>query len=103
MFFFLRVVPLGVDTFDSCFPTRMGRHGTILTRNGRIKVRKASNRECYKPADPEWGLQDVTLAYLHYLSREDMPLAGSFMTLHNIKFMNDYMAHLRKLILNNEL
>jgi len=27
-----RAVPLGVDTFDSCFPTRNARHGSVLYR-----------------------------------------------------------------------
>jgi len=25
-------VPMGIDTFDSCYPTRVGRHGTIFTK-----------------------------------------------------------------------
>jgi queuine tRNA-ribosyltransferase len=31
---------LGVDTFDSCFPTRIARHGTILTPQGHLYIRK---------------------------------------------------------------
>ena len=34
----LAAVPLGVDTFDSCFPTRLARHGTLLTKNGKLHV-----------------------------------------------------------------
>ena len=30
----MAAAPLGVDTFDSCFPTRVARHGTLLTREG---------------------------------------------------------------------
>ena len=32
------VVPLGVDTLDSCNPTRLGRHGSLLTRDGPIRI-----------------------------------------------------------------
>ena len=28
----------GADTFDSCFPTRVGRHGTLLTRDGNLHI-----------------------------------------------------------------
>jgi len=98
-----RAVPLGVDTFDSCFPTRMGRHGTMLTQNGPLKIRKSSNRNNYKPPDEKFGLQNVSVAYLHYLSKEHLPLAGSLMTLHNIKYMNDFMSFLRRKILRNEI
>ena len=31
---------LGVDTFDSCFPTRIARHGTLLTQDGPVYIRK---------------------------------------------------------------
>mmetsp|Transcript_2213 Transcript_2213/g.6583 ORF Transcript_2213/g.6583 Transcript_2213/m.6583 type:complete len:434 (-) Transcript_2213:121-1422(-) len=98
-----RAVPLGVDTFDSCFPTRMGRHGTILTRKGPLKARKSSNRNVYSPPDPEWGLQNVSLAYMHYLSRQNVEMAGSLITLHNIKFMCDFMADLRNKIKRDEI
>lgn len=27
-------VPLGIDTFDSSYPTKAGRHGTLFTRFG---------------------------------------------------------------------
>lgn len=33
-----RLVPLGCDTFDSCYATRAGRHGTMLTPNGNVRV-----------------------------------------------------------------
>ena len=28
----------GIDTLDSCYPTRVARHGTLLTRQGSIKI-----------------------------------------------------------------
>lgn len=28
----------GCDTFDSCYPTRVGRHGTMLTKDGPLRV-----------------------------------------------------------------
>jgi len=33
-------VPLGIDTLDSCYPTRLGRHGTLLTKEGQIKIKR---------------------------------------------------------------
>jgi queuine tRNA-ribosyltransferase len=46
------VVPLGVDTFDSAFPTRLGRHGTLLTSAGRLTLRKAEHARALRPPDP---------------------------------------------------
>lgn len=32
------LVPLGCDTFDSCYPTRAGRHGTMLSKRGNVRI-----------------------------------------------------------------
>lgn len=32
------LVTYGCDTFDSCYPTRAGRHGTMLTPDGPLRV-----------------------------------------------------------------
>jgi len=34
----LQLVEFGCDTFDSCYPTRVGRHGTMLTNKGPLRV-----------------------------------------------------------------
>ncbi len=33
-----QLVTYGCDTFDSCYPTRVGRHGTMLTKEGPLRV-----------------------------------------------------------------
>lgn len=33
-----KLVTYGADTFDSCYPTRVGRHGSMLTANGPLRV-----------------------------------------------------------------
>ena len=42
-------VALGVDTFDSCYPTRLGRHGTLLTPRGRLKIGQKQYRDMHAP------------------------------------------------------
>lgn len=99
-------VRLGIDTFDSSFPTRMGRHGTLLTRAGRLKVGQARYRDDYGPVDPACdGFVSThhSRAYLHHLWRAREPCVHGLLTLHNIKFMMDYMAELRTKILRDEI
>lgn len=97
-------VPHGVDTFDSCFPTRLGRHGTLLTKRfGRVQIRQAKWRDCFEPPDWEGGLQGHTLAYLHHLYKSHEPMAATLMTLHNLLYMAEFMADLREKILNDEI
>jgi len=92
-------VPYGVDTFDSCWPTRLGRHGTALTRAGQLKIGQSIYREDYRPLDERCdGLvcRRYSRAYLHHLWKAREPLVHSLLTLHNLKFMCDIMAELRE-------
>lgn len=97
-------VPLGVDTFDSCFPTRLGRHGTLLTKRfGRVQIRQTRWKNVFEPPDFEGGLQGHTLAYLHHLFKAYEPMAGSLLSEHNILFMAEYMAQVREAIFNDDI
>lgn len=97
-------VPLGIDTFDSCFPTRLGRHGTILTKRfGRVHIKQGKWKTVFEPPDWEGGLQGHTLAYLHHLYKVHEPMAGTLLTMHNVLFMAEYMESLRNKILQDEI
>ncbi|GAB0496695.1 hypothetical protein MMPV_008009 [Pyropia vietnamensis] len=98
-------VPLGVDTFDSCFPTRLGRHGTLLTQQGRVDVRSGRWRGHHEPLEEPWGVPTArpTMAYLHHLLKAHEPVAATLMTLHNLYFMTNYMKDLRRRILDDEI
>lgn len=97
-------VPLGVDTFDSCYPTRLGRHGTILThRFGAVNIRAGKWKRVFEPPDWDRGLQGHTLAYLHHLYKVHEPMASTLLTLHNILYMADYMRRLREAILEDKV
>ena len=99
-------VSLGVDTYDSCFPTRLGRHGTLLTRGGKLRIGRACHRDEYAPIDEACdGYVSTTYsrAYLHHLWRAREPAVHALCALHNIKFMMDYMAGLRRRIIAGEI
>lgn len=97
-------VPLGIDTFDSCFPTRLGRHGTLLTKRfGRLNIRSGKWKCVYEPPDWEGGLQGHTLAYLHHLFKTHEPMAATLLTMHNILYMAEFMAELRAGILDGRI
>ena len=99
-------VALGVDTFDSCYPTRLGRHGTLLTPQGRLRVNQAQYRDAHRPPP---GLEEAeegeahTLAYLHHLWKANEPLVFTLLALHNIRFMADLCRRLRERILRDEV
>ena len=106
-----RFVQHGVDSFDSCYATRLARHGTLLCRGrpdglSRIKVKQTKHKSDYEP--PDWDLAERTgdhrsLAYLHHLVRANEPTAVTLMTRHNVLFLQRQIGELRAAILNDEI
>jgi len=48
----LEGVKRGVDMFDCVLPTRIARHGTLMTSQGRINIKKNIYKEDFRPLDP---------------------------------------------------
>jgi len=97
----------GIDTFDSCFPTRLARHGTLLTEQGKLHVGNARCATAFN--EPVCATcqcstcKDYDLAYLHHLLKAKEPLLWQLATVHNLQFMNDLMADIRQKIMANEI
>ena len=91
-------VALGVDQFDCVLPTRLGRHGTVLTAAGRLSLRRAAHRDDGGPLDPacvcpvcaRWSR-----AYLRHLLVVDEPVAGRLITQHNLAWILALMDRIR--------
>lgn len=101
-------VPFGIDTFDSCWPTRVARHGTLLSTAGRFSIRGQAHAKDYGPIDPgapelAEATAGTSRAYLHHLFKQREPLYVMLASMHNIAFMNRRMESLREAILNDEL
>ncbi|HSX26225.1 MAG TPA: tRNA guanosine(34) transglycosylase Tgt, partial [Chlamydiales bacterium] len=99
-------IPLGIDTFDSSYPTRAARHGQLLTKEGGLKVEKAENANHFGPIEadcPCWTCRHSTLAYLHHLFKANELTAYTLATIHNLHFMVDLMARYRQAILDDQI
>ena len=99
-------VALGVDTFDSSFPTKLARHGTLLSRAGRLNVKRAAFASDLRPPDQACACATCahhSLAYLHHLERAHEPLLAALAAVHNLHYMSDLMAALRADILEGRL
>jgi len=97
------VVPLGVDTMDSCNPTRVARHGSLLTTAGVVRIGATRYKDDHGPLDPDCPSVDCTRAYLHHLFKQSEPLALTLASLHNIYYMNHMMRDMRERIMRDEL
>ena len=101
-----QVVPLGIDTFDSSYPTRLARHAMALTPKGAIKLTQGKYKSDFAPIFPDCGCptcRRFSRAYLNHLfkAKELTPL--SLVTIHNLHFMAEKMRTLREAILDGVL
>ena len=86
----LEAIALGVDMFDCVLPTRLARHGTILTDGGRLNLRNAAFTRDDGPLDPACHCQVCerwSRGYLRHLLRVREPTAARLLTLHNVGWM----------------
>ena len=94
----LELVSMGVDMFDSVFPTRLARHGVALTWNGKINLRAAKYRKDMRPVDENcscYTCETFTRSYVHHLFSRKETLGQILLTIHNINFMVDFMRKIR--------
>jgi queuine tRNA-ribosyltransferase len=91
----------GTDVFDCVLPTRMARHGSVLTAEGALKIGNATYRADGAPI--EEGCDCVTCqghsrAYLHHLFRVGEAAAWRLLSLHNVRWYARLMERLRAAI-----
>ncbi len=97
----VEVVALGVDMFDCVLPTRLARHGTLLTTKGRLNIRRAEYARDARPIDPLLVGSPVarySRGYLRHLLNVDEPTAGRLLTLHNLWWLLSFVESLRSSI-----
>lgn len=101
-----KLVPLGCDTFDSAYATRVGRHGSMLTDDGLLRINAGTNKSCHRKPIEDcecFTCQNHSLSYLHHLVKAKEPLATTLLSLHNIHYMCSLMSTLREKILKDEI
>jgi queuine tRNA-ribosyltransferase len=97
----MEAVALGVDQFDCVAPTRMARHGSVLTRAGRLNLRNARYATDDGPLDPSCACSTCrrwSRGYLRHLLGVREPTAWRLVTIHNLAFMLGLMAEARSAI-----
>lgn len=120
----------GVDLFDCVLPTRLGRNGTIYTKNGKISITNAKFRNdftaieddcsCYTCTGGNVSNQNVldnsgvrnkstqkdtlrypyTKAYIAHLFHGKEMLAGTLASIHNLYFIVNLVKKIRASILD---
>ena len=99
-------IPLGLDTFDASYPTKAARHGTLLTKNGPIKITKGIYSNRYEPIEPDCTCptcQNHTLAYINHLFKAKELTGLTLASIHNLHFMVQLMKSYRLNILEDRI
>lgn len=101
----IKCISMGVDTFDSVFPTRNARHASIFTWKGPINIENSEYRRDTDPLDSECRCavcRKHPRAYMSHLIRTGERLGQRLASFHNLYFMQELMRHARKAIESGE-
>jgi len=102
----VQAVSRGIDIFDCVIPTRLARHGTVLTSLGRINMRKQMYKRDNSPLDTDcdcYCCQNFEKAYLRHLVHAKELLGHYLLSLHNIRFLIQHMERMREAIIEGRL
>lgn len=99
----LEAVANGVDMMDCVQPSRIGRHGTVFSKYGRLVIKNAKYAEDPRPLDEDcdcYACRNYTRGYIRHLFKADEILGQRLATLHNLHFLIKMMNGAREAILN---
>lgn len=101
----LEAVETGIDMMDCVQPSRIGRHGTVFTKYGRLVVKNATYAEDDRPLDEGcqcYACRNYTRGYIRHLFKADEILGARLATYHNLYFLLKMMKDSRKAIMEGK-
>ncbi len=91
----------GVDMMDSVLPTRLARHGALLTANGRLLIRNAAFAGDGRPIEEDcdcYACRHFSRAYIRHLFKAGEVLGMTLATIHNLRFLSRLVEMVREAI-----
>ena len=102
----LEGVERGVDMFDCVLPTRLGRHGTVYTKDGPLTIRNEKYARDFRPIDSDCDCRvcrQFTRAYIRHLLKTKEILGVRLTTWHNVRFLLRLMEDIREALREDRL
>ncbi len=99
-------VSMGVDMFDCVLPTRLARHGTLLTAGGRLNIKRAEFARDIDPVEagcPCGTCRRYSRGYLRHLFASSDPVAMTLASVHNLSWMHGFVGKMREAIVQGEM
>ena len=97
----VEAVARGVDLFDCVLPTRLARHGTLLTDAGRLNIRRAEFARDRGPIEDGCGCPTCSRyerGYLRHLVSVDEQSAATLCSLHNLWWVLRLVERIRSAV-----
>ena len=91
----------GVDMFDCVLPTRLARHGALITSHGRVIIKNEKYKEDFSKLDDNcdcYCCKFYTKAYLRHLFICDETFGKRLMSIHNVRFLIHLVEQAREAI-----
>lgn len=88
----------GVDIFDCVLPTRLARHHSAFAPEGRLNLMNASFARDERPIDEScdcYACRTFTRAYIRHLIVAKELLAGTLISIHNLRALIRLMEQIR--------
>jgi queuine tRNA-ribosyltransferase len=86
----IHAVERGIDMFDCVLATRLARHNSFWTMEGRYDISNAPFRTDDRPLCkevPHYSSQEFSRSYVHHLVKENELLGIRILSMHNIAFL----------------
>lgn len=91
----------GVDMFDCVHPSRIGRHGTVFTKYGRLVIKSKAYERDDRPLDvaDNYVCRNYSRAYIRHLFKANEVLGQKLATYHNLWFLINLAKEARQAII----
>lgn len=96
----------GIDMFDCVLPTRIGRNGSVLTREGRKIIRDRKFADDFRPIEEDcdcYACQNYSRAYIRHLIKAGEMFGLRLTSWHNLRFLVHLMEDIRAAIAEDRL
>ncbi len=98
----LDAVARGCDLFDCVWPTRLARHGKVITADGDFNIRRAEFIDDGGPLSSTCGCAtcaSYSRAYLNHLVRTKELTAHRLLSIHNLHYTHHLLSDARQAII----
>lgn len=96
----------GIDMFDCVLPTRIARHGSLMTSKGKINILNQKYEYDLNPLDDEcdcYTCKNYTRSYLRHLYKTDEGFGKRILSIHNLRFLLKLTEDIKNAIKNDRL